>query len=239
MNSTRIKTDKSDILYDADYIGQIDDAFFDPEQWAEQHLLLDQAPGRGTTVFVQHGESVLALRHYHRGGLPAKLSRDRYLWTGLERSRPWREWHLLQKLTEMGLPVSRPVAARIIHEGPTYRGDIVTEVIPADTLADWLGRKRLSSSTLHEVGSCIRRFHDAGVYHADLNARNILLDDEGTVSVIDFDRGELRKPAPGWQQENMERLKRSLQKFRRQQKYFAFDDEDWKSLKRGYDSGAQ
>ena len=45
MNSTQIKTDKSDILYDADYLGQVDDAFFEPERWAEQHLLLSQAPG--------------------------------------------------------------------------------------------------------------------------------------------------------------------------------------------------
>jgi len=240
MNSTQIDTDKCHILYDADYIGQVDDGFFDPERWAEQHLLLREAPGRGTTVFVQHGEAVLALRHYHRGGVPARLSRDRYLWTGLARSRPWREWHLLLELQRRGLPVPRPVAVRICRDGPTYCGDIITEVVNASPLADWLGKKRLPSQLLASLGACIRRFHDEGVFHADLNARNILLDDDGKVTLIDFDRGELRRPAERWRRANLERLKRSLEKFRRVQKHFAFDDEDWKALLRGYDeAGSQ
>jgi len=238
MNSNQITTDKCHILYDADCVGQVDDGFFDPERWAEQYLLLREAPGRGTTVFVQHGDKVLALRHYHRGGVPAKFCRDRYLWLGLERSRPWREWYLLQTLYLRGLPVPRPVAARVCREGPVYRADIITEVVDASPLADWLGKKRLPSALLTSLGQCLRRFHDEGVYHADLNARNILLDDEGRVTLIDFDRGRLRQPAGAWQRANLERLKRSLAKFRREQRHFAFDDEDWKALLRGYEGKA-
>ncbi len=236
MNSTQINTDKCHILYDADYIGQVDDDFFEPTTWAEQHLLLGEAPGRGSAVFVQHGDSVLVLRHFHRGGLPAKLSRDRYLWRGLEQTRPWQEWHLLQELYRRGLPVPRPVAARICRNGLTYQGDIITERVEGAPLADWLGKKRLPSALLMSLGECLRRFHDEGVYHADLNARNILLDESGKVTLIDFDRGELRKPAEGWRRANLERLKRSLDKFRRLQRHFAFDDEDWKALLRGYEA---
>ncbi|MCW9088632.1 MAG: 3-deoxy-D-manno-octulosonic acid kinase [Gammaproteobacteria bacterium] len=234
MNSIHITKDKCHILYDADYIGQVDDAFFDPEHWSAQHRLLRELPGRGTTVFVKHGDKVLALRHYHRGGMPAKLCRDRYLWLGIERSRPWREWQLLKALYQRGLPVPRPVAARICRDSLSYRGDVVTEVVEGEPLADWLGKKRLPSTLLASLGRCLRRFHDEGVFHADLNARNILLDEAGKVTLIDFDRGELRNPAESWQRANMERLKRSLEKFRRQQRHFAFDDEDWKALLRGY-----
>lgn len=235
MNWTRIDTDKSHILYDADYIGQVDDDFFEPDSWAARGQLLSGASGRGTTVFVRHGERELALRHYHRGGLPAKLSRDRYLWPGLMRTRPWREWVLLQELYRRGLPVPRAVAARISRSGMTYRGDLITERVAAAPLADWLGKKRLSATLLMGVGRCLRRFHDAGVWHADLNARNILLAEDGAVTLIDFDRGRLRRPARYWQRANLARLHRSLAKLRRQQSLFAFDDEDWKALLRGYE----
>ncbi|MGM0595387.1 MAG: 3-deoxy-D-manno-octulosonic acid kinase [Pseudomonadota bacterium] len=237
MNSTQIDNDNCHILYDADCLGHVDGDFFDPQYWAERGLLLGEAPGRGTTVLVQHGEQPLALRHYHRGGLPATLSRDRYLWLGLERSRPWLEWQLLQELYRSKLPVPRPVAARVCRHGPFYRGDIVTEVVAGETLAAWLGRKRLSGVWLMEVGAVLRRFHEAGVFHADLNARNILLDEHGRVTLLDFDRSERRRPAEAWQRANLARLKRSLDKFRREQRHFAFDDEDWKALLRGYEAG--
>jgi 3-deoxy-D-manno-octulosonic acid kinase len=235
MNSTHITTDKSDILYDADCIGQVDDAFFDPQAWAAKGLLLAGAPGRGTTVFVQNGDAVYALRHYQRGGLPARFSRDRYLWQGLERSRAWLEWHLLATLHQRGLPVPRPVATRVVRRGISYQADIITERLDARPLAEWLGQKRLPAKRLEAIGACLGRFHAEGVYHADLNARNILLDDAGNTYLIDFDRGELRKPAAGWRRANLERLKRSLEKFRRNEVNFAFDDEDWKAILRGYE----
>ena len=66
---------------------------------------------------------------------------------------------------------------------------------------------------------------------------NVLLDEEGALYLIDFDRGERRKPASGWQQANLARLKRSLEKFRRNERHFAFDEEDWKAILRGYEGG--
>ncbi len=235
MNSIQITTDKSHILYDADILGQVDDTFFEPQWWETQNLLLDAAPGRGTTVFVQGDKSAYALRHYQRGGLPARFSRDHYIWQGLERSRAWQEWRLLAELHGRGLPVPSPVAARVIHRGLTYQADIVTVGLDARPLAELLGEKRLSSAWLQGIGEGIRRFHNEGVYHADLNARNILLNDAGEVYLIDFDRGELRKPAQRWRLANLERLKRSLDKFRRSERHFAFDDEDWKAILRGYE----
>lgn len=238
MKPIQIDTERSHILYDADTLGQPDDAFFEPQHWAERQQLLGSAPGRGTTVFVQQGERVFALRHYCRGGVPAKISRDRYLWLGLEKSRPWREWTLLLELFRRGLPVPRPLAVRLTRHGLTYTADIVTEVIDARPLAEWLCERRLPAAQLEQVGSWLRRFHLEGLFHADLNARNILLDEAGKVYLIDFDRSELRRGDEGWRSANMERLKRSLMKFRRIEKNFAFDDEDWKAVLRGYKTAA-
>ena len=36
-----------------------------------------------------------------------------------------------------------------------------------------------------DIGRCIRRFVDAGVHHADLNAHNVLLDSEDRVWLVD------------------------------------------------------
>lgn len=239
MKPTQIDTERSHILYDADAVGQVDDAFFETRHWEANGQLLGSAPGRGTTVFVQHGDRVFALRHYHRGGLPARISRDRYIWHGLEKSRPWREWALQVELYRRGLPVPRPIAVRVVRQGISYTADIVTEAIDARPLADCLCEKRLPAVQLEKLGAWLRRFHLEEVYHADLNARNILLDDEGKVYLIDFDRSELRRGDEGWRSANMERLHRSLMKFRRMEKNFAFDDEDWKAVMRGYQKAVQ
>jgi 3-deoxy-D-manno-octulosonic acid kinase len=236
MKPTQIDTERSHILYDADLLGQADDPFFDPAHWAARQQLLGAAPGRGTTVFVQHEARHFALRHYCRGGLPAKLSKDRYLWRGLAQSRPWREWLLLLELRRRGLPVPRPVAVRVVRHGLTYSADIVTEVIAkARPLAEWLGEQALPEAQLEQVGAVLRRFHREGLDHADLNARNILLDAAGKVYLIDFDRCELRRGEGGWRGANLARLKRSLEKFRRKEGDFFFDDEAWRALRRGYE----
>ena len=61
------------------------------------------------------------------------------------------------------------------------------------------------------IGRCLRRFHDAGVQHADLNAQNIMLGAQGEVWVLDFDRGRLREPG-AWRERVLDRLARSLAK---------------------------
>jgi 3-deoxy-D-manno-octulosonic acid kinase len=63
------------------------------------------------------------------------------------------------------------------------------------------------------VGRCLRRFHDAGVQHADLNSDNIMLDGDGGTWVLDFDRGRLREPG-SWRERVLDRLARSLAKRR-------------------------
>ncbi len=59
---------------------------------------------------------------------------------------------------------------------------------------------------------CVRRFHDANVFHADLNLMNILVSDQ--VYLIDFDRGKIMPSAArsGWKESNINRLERSVNK---------------------------
>ncbi len=227
----------SDILYDAAHIKQPEAWFFEAGHWREKGAVLSTAQGRGAACIFHYQGHDYVLRHYRRGGLMARFSDDKYAWSGLEKTRAWREWHLLAKMFQQGLPVPRPVAARVQRLGLFYRADLVTLRLPdVQPLADVLMVRKLDEKAWRKLGATIRRFHDAGIYHADLNARNILLDARGQVFVIDFDKGEERRPDKVWQQANIDRLERSFNKFNDNQACFYFDAQAMAWLLEGYGS---
>lgn len=211
------------MLYDAALPLQPDANLFDPAWWHERGALLGEATGRGRAYFLDSGESEWVLRHFRRGGLVGRLVHDRYLYTGLSRSRPFREARLLAQLAKMGLPVPRPVAARVDLTLPFYRGDLISERVPGYPLSRWLADDQADAGLFESVGHLIRRFHDRGVFHADLNAHNILISDDA-IHLIDFDRGRLRRPGR-WQRANMDRLIRSIRKLLDDRA----DDERWRA----------
>ncbi|ATJ81001.1 3-deoxy-D-manno-octulosonic acid kinase [Halomonas beimenensis] len=219
MRLATYRTGKIIILYDADSLCDADGApqigpqDFDPEHWRRAGRVRGEAPGRGASLFLDAGEDQWVLRPYRRGGLIARLSESRYLWTGLERSRPFRELRLTARLFDLGLPVPRPVAAAVFRHGPAYEAALITVRLPgARSLASRLQQGEVDDALLRRVGATIRRFHDAGLDHVDLNARNLLVDADEKVWLIDLDRCRLRSPGK-WQEANLERLARSLVKF--------------------------
>jgi 3-deoxy-D-manno-octulosonic acid kinase len=240
MNPVQTRLANAHFLYDSDLLETVADEDFDPDTYQAAGTLTGQAQGRGTAWFVSLAGEACVLRHYRRGGLVARLSDDRYCWSGLESSRAWQEWRLLQSMFDEGLPVPCPVAARVLRTGLFYRADIITRMI-ADTrsLAGCLSEHALDAEHWQGIGAVLRRFHDAGIYHSDLNAHNILINNTDEIFLIDFDKGE-RRPvssgqAGGWQQENLERLHRSLLKLQRQSIGFHFEVDQWQDLLAGYD----
>ena len=235
MKAVEIHSNDNHILYDAALLENPGADCFEPAHWRARGALQGAAEGRGAAVFIHAGKQDYVLRHYRRGGMAARLSADCYLWTGLARSRAWREWHLLAELAGRGLPVPRPVAARVQRAGLCYRADILLLRIPAARpLAEMLMEEALPEAGWQALGALLQRFHAAGVFHADLNARNILRDAGGGFHLIDFDRGRLRPPQANWQQANLARLRRSLDKFARRGQGFHFSGKDWQALLRGY-----
>lgn len=234
MKSSYIRLGRSHILYDGERFDHIDADHFSFNRWQQRGALVGSAMGRGTAAFVRDDRGEMVLRHYRRGGMVARLLNDCYLWRRLEQTRPWREWRLLQTLREQGLPVPRPLGVRVERRWYCYRGDLLMERIAAPALGQRLGKGALTAEGWQAIGRTVRRFHDAGVYHSDLNANNILFSDSGEVSIIDFDRGELRG-AGKWQPANLERLLRSLRKLNGQNLSFYFDEAtDWPALLAGY-----
>ena len=225
------------ILFDAVACGgaRPDAAWFDPAHWAATGRAEAYSGGRGGVAFIETPAGACVLRHYHRGGLAARVSADKYLWTGARRTRAFHEFHLLDHLAASGLPVPAPVAARYARNGMYYQADLIVRRIPSvETLAERLARNALGASVAERVGTTVGRFHALGACHADLNAHNILLDERDFVSLIDFDRGSLRKPALGWQQGNLARLRRSLDKLGAHKRIADFDVAFWHPLLAAY-----
>jgi 3-deoxy-D-manno-octulosonic acid kinase len=223
------------LIADRERLGELNAALFDPETHRACGTWLGSAQGRGAAHFIRIGDQEAVLRHYRRGGLAARCSEDLYLWTGLERSRAWREWRLLAWLRARELPVPAPVAARVSRHGLGYRADLITLRIPAARpLAETLRDQQLAPELWARIGATVARLHQAGVWHADLNAHNVLLDADGAVHLIDFDRGAHRSPG-AWQADNLARLQRSLNKLARLEgEGFAFAEADWARLRAGY-----
>ena len=219
MRLATYQTGKTYILYDAHSVcdaastPQITPALFDADHWRHTGQILGEAPGRGSSLFLDAGHEQWVLRPYRRGGLIARVNAARYLWTGLERTRGFRELRLTAHLFSQGLPVPRPVATAVTRNGVSYTAALITVRIPgAHTLAELLEQGTADNGLLERVGDTIRRFHDTGLDHVDLNARNLLVDTVGKVWLIDLDRCRLRSSGT-WREVNLARLERSLVKF--------------------------
>ena len=207
---------------------------FTPDYWLAMHKVTQTERGRGASWFVDADGQEWVLRHYRRGGLVARYIEERYLWTGLERTRAWLEWKLLANMYDSGLPVPLPVAARVCKHGLVYGADIITRRIPdALSLTQRLSGDSYDDRCWKEIGQTLAQFHKAGIFHADLNAHNIMLNKAGQVFLIDFDRGEKRVPGV-WQKSNLERLHHSLTKLKRHYKEFYFAENNWQELLASY-----
>ena len=183
--------------------------WFDPQWWGSCARPVGDG-GRGSAWFLESWPPMV-LRCYQRGGLVARLSRSTYLYLGRERTRSFAEFRLLQYMQARGLPVPVPVAAASWRTGVLgYQAAILVERLEG-TRALGSAFRDIRTETWRSVGQTIRNFHDAGVFHADLNCFNILLSDDA-VYLIDFDKGQLRRDRAGWKQRNLERLHRSLDK---------------------------
>jgi 3-deoxy-D-manno-octulosonic acid kinase len=187
--------DRGAILFDPQLVRTPGPELFEPEYLRARGRLSEEAGGRGTVRYFDGDGVHWVLRRYLRGGMAARLARDRFLWLGEDRTRSFR-------------------AARYRRGFASYRAELMTGLLPGvESLTAMVAAGRMDDARWAAVGRCLRRFHDAGVQHADLNSDNIMLDGDGGIWVLDFDRGRLRKPG-AWRERVLDRLARSIAKRR-------------------------
>ncbi|HLR13097.1 MAG TPA: 3-deoxy-D-manno-octulosonic acid kinase [Burkholderiaceae bacterium] len=199
------------ILYDASRVLAPSDSLFLPDTYP--HACPVSEAGRGAAWFVSLDSTDAVLRHYRRGGLIARLSRDRYVWTGVAATRSFVEYRALVHLHEQGCRVPRPLAATWWRHGLTYQAAILVERLrDVQSLSRYVNRGSAlpAPAVARAVCQAIHAMHEAGVWHADLNAHNILIDPSGHVWLIDFDRAKIGAVSRRQRGNNLQRLRRSL-----------------------------
>jgi tRNA A-37 threonylcarbamoyl transferase component Bud32 len=222
------------IWHDATLLPQVEPSLFDPAWLDSTGRLTGTSTGRNTAWFLHHEGQDMVLRHYWRGGMVGRVIKDRYWREPVENSRAMREFTLLDWMHAQGLPVPRPVAARYSPAWPFYRADLLMERLPGTRpLADLLAEAALPVADWMRIGAVIARMHRLGVHHTDLNCRNILLDGDGQIWLIDFDKCT-RRPQGRWIQDSLNRLERSLLKERTKVPHLHWTDPDWGALLEGH-----
>jgi 3-deoxy-D-manno-octulosonic acid kinase len=235
------KTKTGAVLYDPSVISGISEDRFSSAGWlhAEPVTGAHGAAGRGNTLYVGNVPRQFVLRHFMRGGLVRKLVRDRYLFTGEDKTRSFAEWRLLAKMADSGLRVPRPAAARYCRHGALYTADIITVRIPGVVpLSAYIAEAGADAGFWWSLGESIRQFHAEGVFHADMNAHNLQIDEHGALWMLDFDRGRLMSPGT-WQQKTLSRLHRSLEKVRGMNPSLNFSNKHWEQFLEGYFSASR
>ncbi len=214
--------------------------WFCPDYWGRGAKGVESG-GRGSAWFIETPVGRAVLRHYRRGGLIARFSDRSYLYTGLRSSRSVAELRLLESLKSKALPVPQPIAAFVSKLSPiTYHAAIIVGRIP-DAVPMSESTRLHDSDFWQELGAIVRRFHNVGLNHVDLNCDNILVSPAG-IHLIDFDRCKLMEfsgdvEQQRWAGQNLSRLHRSLTK----KKLFTDSllSEYWSVLMRSYEAPIQ
>jgi hypothetical protein len=188
--------------------------------------------GRAKLAHLRLNDGTSALvRRYRHGGVLRRFTGGVFCtWP----PRPFRELAITEAARRAGLPTVEVLAACVERIwGPFYRGCLVTRELAgardlwAALQDDSFGRR----SVLEAVARSVRHMHRRGIYHGDLNLKNILVAREGArlqSYIIDFDKARLfagEVPAAKAER-NLARLLRSICKLDAQRRYLSAADWD-------------
>ena len=152
---------------------------------------------------IKGSDDRMIIKHYEHGGLFRKITRD----VLLGNSRPFRELVILETAFQKGIPVPEALAARVDRIfGPFYKGEITyKEITHSTNLLEYLKRlnrrpkeEKISAKRkiINSLAEAIKKMHTSGIYHADLNVKNVLIRNTGKgtqVYLLDFDCSEIKE----------------------------------------------
>lgn len=164
------------------------------------------------------------VRDYWHGGLFGKILRD-FFW---DRLRPLKELSICEVASKSGVKTTEVIA--IVKNkimGPLYKCQLVSKEITCaiDLMVLLLNPEKIQfvaqkRQIINKVAKAVKEMHDAGIYHADLHLKNILVQfaegGEVNVYIIDLDKSkQCEKISIYKRMKNIMRLDRSVEKMLR------------------------
>jgi len=206
----------------------------------QENFLGQPEPGKGLVLYGRekldrislNGGQTALVRTYRHGGLVRHLTGYFFFsWP----PRPFKELAVTEEARQRGISTLEVLGARVERVwGPVYRGWLVTrELEESEHFWDALRNGRYGNGDrlplLRSVAECICRMHRRGLFHSDLNLKNILVRREaGAIKsyVIDLDKAKLfpREVPRGRARKNLHRLLCSVRKLDPSRRYFSLED---------------
>jgi len=182
----------------------------DPARWEAD--LAGGSAGRGRAGRLPLADGAVWGKRMRRGGALGRLWRDRFA----GRKRLLWNVTVAEEAIALGVPTPAPVAL-LTEEGPRglFRAWLATELVEgARDLVTLLRERAVAPDDVRAAVRAVRRMHDAGFEHPDLNMGNLLLrlEPKGPRAfVVDLDRARFRGQglSPALRQSALRRLERS------------------------------
>jgi 3-deoxy-D-manno-octulosonic acid kinase len=129
--------------------------------------------GRGAVHVLATPRGEIVAKRLSRGGVLGALLRDLYF----DERRPLREAQAAEELAARGCATPRVVAARATRSAPgLWSLEVATARVPSEGDLLAVLRARGAGRELAEAtGRTLRRAHDAGLRHRDLQVKNLLV----------------------------------------------------------------
>jgi len=170
----------------------------------------------GVGAFLLRPDLGVVLRPGRRGGLMGRVNRSRYFGFA---ARPFRELRTAVAVAAAGVPTPEPLGAAVWWDAPgVYRGAFVTrEMWGAANLWRFLQQAPAAQrgAACVAAAALVRRLHDAGALHPDLNLQNVLIRRAASgieAWLIDLDGVRFATVTPRHRQAAFDRICRSIRK---------------------------
>lgn len=154
----------------------------------------------------------------------------------LKKSPAFEAFHILVDLTQMGVPVCRPLAVVVERNRLTTQARLLTyELAEAETCSEVLCKREIPENIWQQLGALTRQLHDLKVSLKDLSLDAFVLNSQAKLflrKVYGLSKNQTVDSA--WKQIELQSLLTSILEMRQREPHFFFDDRDWLALTQAY-----